>query len=287
MSGLKNYHQSRALKLMLIGDSGTGKTGMLASLVKDGYNVRVIDFDNGTEYLMNKLISWQNKGTQLKGTIHYQTVQDKHKPGASGEVVADGKPEAYSKAVALLKNWDGGEDEQFGSINEWTNKDILVIDSLTLMCTSIMRKVLFLNGRTKREWQDYNATLQTALNFLNLITDKSLPCHVIFMTHINYISPEGTNIIQGFPASIGKELSIQIPRYFNNIIGASKRGSGNKEEFILHLKSKQAINLKTSIVNVPETLPAETGLAEFFRLMLDGSAVSIPPTNKPTQTNLK
>ena len=33
-------------KCILLGDSGTGKTGALASLVKAGYKLRVLDLDN-------------------------------------------------------------------------------------------------------------------------------------------------------------------------------------------------------------------------------------------------
>lgn len=38
-------------QLLLIGDSGTGKTGALASLARDGYRLFIIDLENGSKIL--------------------------------------------------------------------------------------------------------------------------------------------------------------------------------------------------------------------------------------------
>jgi GTPase SAR1 family protein len=38
MTSLAEHHSSHIVKLLYIGDSGTGKTGSLTSLVKGGYN---------------------------------------------------------------------------------------------------------------------------------------------------------------------------------------------------------------------------------------------------------
>ena len=45
-------HKSRKyVKLLYLGDSGTGKTGSLVSLVQAGYKLRVIDLDDGLDAL--------------------------------------------------------------------------------------------------------------------------------------------------------------------------------------------------------------------------------------------
>ena len=46
MPSLKGANLSAVTKLLLIGDSGTGKTGALAPLIKKGYRVRILDMDN-------------------------------------------------------------------------------------------------------------------------------------------------------------------------------------------------------------------------------------------------
>jgi hypothetical protein len=41
-------HESNSIvKAMLAADSGSGKTGALACLVDAGFNLRILDFDNG------------------------------------------------------------------------------------------------------------------------------------------------------------------------------------------------------------------------------------------------
>ena len=39
-------------KMLLIGASGSGKTGALASLAAAGYKLRILDYDNGLDFLM-------------------------------------------------------------------------------------------------------------------------------------------------------------------------------------------------------------------------------------------
>ena len=51
MPTLDSLTSSPVVKLLLIGDSGTGKTGSVAALVRDGYVVRVLDMDAGWESL--------------------------------------------------------------------------------------------------------------------------------------------------------------------------------------------------------------------------------------------
>ena len=56
MASIRNHRASEVTKLLLVGDSGSGKTSSLASLANAGYNLRILDFDDGLailpEYLM-------------------------------------------------------------------------------------------------------------------------------------------------------------------------------------------------------------------------------------------
>jgi GTPase SAR1 family protein len=46
MPKASNHSSSKLNKLLYIGDSGTGKTTSLFSLVQAGYKLRIFDFDN-------------------------------------------------------------------------------------------------------------------------------------------------------------------------------------------------------------------------------------------------
>ena len=48
-----SQHSSASLtKMLLIGESGSGKSGALASLAAADYKLRILDFDNGLDFLM-------------------------------------------------------------------------------------------------------------------------------------------------------------------------------------------------------------------------------------------
>ncbi len=53
MPTLDAHESSRYAKLIYIGDSGTGKTGSLVSLLADGYKLKILDMDAGLDSLVH------------------------------------------------------------------------------------------------------------------------------------------------------------------------------------------------------------------------------------------
>ena len=51
MPSLSNHQSNSFTKVLLCGDSGSGKSGALASLVSAGYTLRILDMDNGLDSL--------------------------------------------------------------------------------------------------------------------------------------------------------------------------------------------------------------------------------------------
>src|SRR6266478_131479 len=52
---IRDHPSSSTTKLLLIGHSSSGKTGSLASLPPAGFNLRIIDLDNGLDILKSYL----------------------------------------------------------------------------------------------------------------------------------------------------------------------------------------------------------------------------------------
>src|SRR5215475_12923286 len=112
------------VKLLLIGDSGTGKTGALASLVKEGYHLHVLDYDNKIAGgILPVLI--QRDCPDRMGNVDYEPLRDKFKSSPAGPV-ADGLPTAFANGLKLLDRWTDGTFP-----NKWGEKHVLVLDSLT------------------------------------------------------------------------------------------------------------------------------------------------------------
>ena len=276
-----DFKSTQVTKLLFLGQSGSGKSGALASLLAAGYNVRVVDFDNGIETLVNILTD--AKSPYPKDSISrldYFTLTDEYHELNGKPVCKSAK--AWAKMVSLLGNWTDG-DTKYGKITTWTNKDVLVLDTLTRLSTAAMNFNLQLNGllgkpRTQNEARrDIWAAQSLIESLLQMLYDSSVHCNVIVNSHITYIDDEGqgpampdsegrmTRLQHGFPSSLGKALGPRIPTYFNTTLLAKVDATGRRR---IHTQSTDLVNLKTSApFRMPPTFPLETGLADYFKLV--------------------
>lgn len=269
-----------SIKMLLIGDSGSGKTSALGSLAKAGYDLFILDFDNGLDVLRDPDIVPRD----CRKHIHYVTLTDPMKMGPGGKVIPRGTPSAWADALGLLTNWrtkDGKyakagtePDEDFGPISEWGPDRVLVLDSFTFLGNAIMRHVAALNNKlgerpTLPMWGDAGAAQET---LLQMLYDASIKCHVIITAHISYIGTKNKDdkgqIIEedlhGYPSALGRALPPKVGRYFNTVVRAVTRGTGQAAKRKLRTRSEQQVDLKVPISAIPVELPLEDGLATIF-----------------------
>src|SRR5215813_3439304 len=131
MPSLAEHQSTDFTKLVFIGDSKSGKTGALASLVLAGYKLRILDYDNGLDVLAQ--IVKRDKPELLKN-VEFVTLQDKLVSTPVGLTV-DGTATAFVNGLKLLDHWKWGETD-LGPPAKWGKECILVIDSLTFMATA-------------------------------------------------------------------------------------------------------------------------------------------------------
>jgi len=255
------------VKILLLGDPGSGKTGSLASLVKAGYNLRIMDFDNGTEILRNLLTPEQY------ATCSIIPLQDrrlaKKIPVMEGQNIRGYKvsaipvkAEAWQKAVDLIcTDWKDG-DKSFGNVYSWTCQDILVFDSLTHAWRTALNFILAINNRlgqnpTQPEWGTVQGMI---LDVLSTFFDASIKCNVIVCAHIAYDTDQN-EILHGLPAGPGRALNREIGTYFNHTIRAATIGSKHS----IVTQSDGVVELKSAAPGkIKQTYPIETGLADYF-----------------------
>jgi hypothetical protein len=95
-------------KMLYIGDSGTGKTTSLISLVKAGYILRIFDFDNLLDPL---LMVCAGRSAPSSDNIEFMSFRDKMKMTEQGPIV-DGMPRAYTGFLKALFKWEDGTNPQ-------------------------------------------------------------------------------------------------------------------------------------------------------------------------------
>ena len=80
---LNELKEKMPVKMLLIGDTGSGKTGALASLAKAGYKLHILDFDNGVPVIASYL-----NEAELK-TVEVEVLTDKMKVLPNGQVIPE------------------------------------------------------------------------------------------------------------------------------------------------------------------------------------------------------
>lgn len=259
-------HQSNLYqKFLLAGDAMSGKTGSLVSLVKAGYKLRILDFDNKLDILKQMVL---RECPDMIGNIDYVTVRDKFKAGPTGPVL-DGAPKAFPTAMKYLDNWP-----ELGKPAEWGSDCILVVDSLSRLCDAafdfnmaIMPAKLSADPRAV-----YGAAQDASESVLATLTSEAFQTNVIVIAHVQYIElPDGTT--KGFPQGVGQKLSPKIPQYFPSYILYQNKGGKRK---IITTSTALVDLANPAPFKIEKEYPIETGLADIFAALRDPPAKTTP-----------
>lgn len=286
MPNLSNHQSKSATKLLYIGDSTSGKTGSLASLAAAGYKLRIMDWDNGldilVDYLTNPDSPYVKHNPDCIKNVSFVTLTDTVKNINGRLQVA--KSEAWPKTMKLLMDWDDG-DNKLGAATTWDRDTFLVGDSLTFLSRHAENYDHFMNGNlgktlTQNEGRRAVGRAQSLIKqFLDAIYDDSVKCNVIITSHITTVTDAGgapgaegqPAAGQGYPSAVGRALSPQIPRWFNNMLVAKATPvGGSKMKRAIYttpqLVAGQIVSVKTSApLRVKAEYPIETGLADFIK----------------------
>lgn len=288
MPSLADHQSNKYTKMLIEGDSGTGKSGGLASLVQAGYKLRILDWDNGLEPLKNFV---RKNCPELIGNVEYRTLRDKRKATVGGSII-DGKPRAFIDGIQMLNRWkykdDNGNEIDYGVPAEWGPDVIFVNDSLTFMGDAAFdwREPLVAKGAGGAF--DRRAIYFDAQNaieeFLALVTGDNFETNVIITSHIKYMTrPDGKQ--KGYPTSVGSALSPEIPRYFNSVMQTVSKANGKR---FINTEADALIDLKNSKpFDMKAEYPIETGLAEIFKVLRGSNPVETPQAAKPKALTLK
>src|SRR5262245_43018918 len=101
MPSLEKHQSSEFTKLLLIGDSKSGKTGSLAPLALKGYKLRILDFDNGLDALGQVI---KAKDPKALANVEFEPLRDAYVATPLGPIVQN--PTAFIKGLKLLDKWD-------------------------------------------------------------------------------------------------------------------------------------------------------------------------------------
>lgn len=264
MPSLADHQSAKFVKLLVLGNSGTGKTGALVSLAKAGFKLRILDFDNGLDILASVLRKEQPAALK---NVEYVTLRDKVKAGPQGPML-DGLPTAFTDAMKLLTDWNPPaikrEGTTLGSPATWGPETVLVIDTLTFLSDAAFNQAKALNPGAKEPRQWFFEAQKAVLQVLGMVTSQEFQTNVVVNAHIDYMDlPDGTK--KGFPSSVGQAIGKTIPAYFNHL--ALTEAVGTPPKRTVRTASTPMIDLKSpAAFKLAPQMPLETALAEYFKL---------------------
>lgn len=276
MPSLDQHQSNKFVKILLLGDSKSGKTGSMASLIKAGYHLRIIDMDN----LLDSLVAHARKECPDKiGNVEFRTIRDKIKHSPTGPIL-DGPAKAFTTAHKMIDHWKY-DDVDLGKPMDWGPDCILVLDSLSRFCDAAydFREPLTPAGKSGQV--DHRVTYGDAQDavekVLAWLTSDDFKTNVIVVAHLVYMTvqdPSGADKIKAYPQGVGQKLSPKIPQYFPSVIhyynNGGKRTIRTTSTPLLDLANPKPFE-------IDKEYNIETGLAEFFAALKD------PPIqpNKP------
>jgi len=256
---------------LLIGDSGTGKTGGLASLALAGYRLFIADFDNGMEVLRNLIREADPKALDR---VEFETFRDEHQ--VNGAFTVPKTARAWADGIKWLE----------GVLNQKDlgPQDVVCIDSLSFAARAAMNFILKLNGRLQSApWiSDWGEAQRLVENLVAMITDDAIKCHLLCSAHIattggkkietiknkdgsteKVVLDEGP--VKRLPSMIGKAFNPIVPRYFNHMLLFTRQGTGSAMRRSIMTRPEADLELKnTNPARIRPEYSLANGLAEYF-----------------------
>ncbi len=286
-------------KLLLIGDSGVGKTGALAALIAVGYKLFMIDTDKGADILdgqiRSELSPYKSYMTAHNIKPFYSCVPFDIPMGLI-EVTINGKKEtligptsgaAFMNIFRQLQDWKTPDGESYGNVSTWGPDCVLVLDTVSTLGQIAKTYSQFLNnhpGLLADEYgRDAGAARDLVTRLLHILMSTSLKCNVIVNAHVTrvdtstgvsmnpsqrlqekkLVNPKATASFEdakGYPDVITRDFSTKVGKFFNNLFAAHEDYG---KRFISTVPVKN-ITTKSAVLGLESSYPISTGLLEIL-----------------------
>lgn len=232
-------------KILLLGESGTGKTYSLGTLVNwcqaNGKEVFVLFTESSTETLLG---FWRDKGKEIPSCLHWHQALTKPVGLASLTDAADkvgkltyesitkmadpnrsGENNAFWKILKSCADFpDDRTGKTFGAVDKWGVDKVFVVDSLTELGNACAKMVI--GNKPTMSQPEYGVAQNNFMNFLRLCT-QGVPCTFVMTAHPSKEKDEVSGMVKTGvnTGGIGTAIIPQIPPLFSDMIWCVREGS--------------------------------------------------------------
>jgi len=269
-------------KIILLGDSGTGKTHSIRTLLDAGLTPFIIFTEPGMEtigdvldrcyytYLPPAQVGWESLKAVAKmvNVLAYDGIAK----------MQDANKSKYTEFLQIIETCNDFVDQNgksWGDVMDFGTDKVLVIDSLSGL--NDMASNLVVGGKPVKGMQDW----QVAQNMLKKLIDKlctGCHCSFVLMAHIARETDEVTGGTRLFVSTLGKSLAPDLPAYFSDVIQTIRSGDGWTWDV-------SGTNIAVKGRNVPFTskqLPSFKPLIEAWKKR--GGVIELPSTGEEVKS---
>ena len=231
-------------KILLQGDSGSGKTYAIGTLVDwaaaqtPPRECFILFTEPGLETLLGY---WRDKGAAVPSNLHWHIVPTaaldlKSLMEAAQNVgkltyemltkITDpsrgtNNP-AYKILLALADFPDDRTGKKYGNIGSWGADKIFGIDSLSELANCYEKMVV--GNKPVMAQNEYGVAQNNLLNFLRYVTGTGTPFSLVMTAHLQKQVNELTGGVTLMTKAIGKAISDDIPKLFSEVLYCYREG---------------------------------------------------------------
>lgn len=255
-----------SFKTLVYGDTGTGKTVSVATLLLAGQKVRFLAAENNAisgikagvpiwkaekvadnlaimvpdrpKMDINKLLKIQEKFIVTPIDTQMKSVDPNRKD--------------YTRYVSVLKGlaeFKSESGENLGTIDQWEDDTTLVVDGLTIICEAIRQAVI--GGKLATSQPEWGIMQQQLMALIRLLTEDTR-CNVVVLAHPTKETDPILGTQRIYPANLGQALNSLIPTCFTDVVYSERK----EKKFTWSLDHRQAVT-RTSHLPLSSELPQD------------------------------
>lgn len=261
-----------APKVLLMGNTGTGKTYSIRTLIDAGITPFCIFTEPGQEvlgdipkdklhwhYIKPMADNWNDMKAMAKmvNTSNFDSISKYTDPKRMLHT-------QFMQVLECLENFKCDRTgEEFGDVTRWNTDRALVIDSLSGI--NAMVKALVIGAKPVMQMQDWQVAQNTLSRFLDTLT-VSARCWFILLAHEEREQDELTGGTKVMVSTLGKKLAPILPRYFSDVIESQRlqdKFTWSTASALADVKARNlpiAANIQPSFVQINEKWKSRGGL---------------------------
>ena len=224
----------KPLRELVFGPPKAKKTWWAAKAAEAGFNVVLVDGDDGT-HILNQI------SDEAKSRIQIVDAVDKLNKSIMAVFMVNllkGKPFVWDEQVKsmIVGNKNDEHSHYTFDVSKFTMNDVLIIDSWTALSWSVafrycIENAIDLSNATKTEWDGYGWSGRMLNWILNQLS--ALPCHVIVIGHQDEYSKRKSDgktveFTRTQVKSVSGPHSMQIAKHFSDVLFFKIVGSAFK-----------------------------------------------------------